>query len=162
VPHALVAAILSLALAGASARAGEAQHEPKGDEGAELVRQLRAIIEAQRQIEAALPNILHPPCDHTFQPDPLIADAPAVVLRKGESATVRHAINWREFPDDKLRVAIASSDKSLRVPAELSLDFEEHQFRFEYAITAGDKTGEFIVTLTPAAGKVVTVKVIVQ
>jgi hypothetical protein len=57
---------------------------------------------------------------------------------------------------------VTASDPSLSVPATLKLDFEKHQFRFEYEVKAGQKTGEFTVTLTPAAGEPVTAKVTVK
>ena len=57
---------------------------------------------------------------------------------------------------------MSASDASLVVPEKLVLEFEKHQFRFEYEIKAGDKAGEFTVTLTPAPGNRVEVRVIVE
>jgi hypothetical protein len=75
---------------------------------------------------------------------------------------VRHTIKWGQYAEDELEVKVTASDPSLSVPATLTLDFEKHQFRFEYEVKAGQKTGEFTVTLTPNVGEPVTVKVIVK
>jgi hypothetical protein len=77
-------------------------------------------------------------------------------------AVVRHKIEWRQYKEDDLEVTITASDPSLMVPATLKLEFEKHQFRFEYEVRAGEKEGEFTITLTPTAGKPVVVKVTVR
>ncbi|MBN9118238.1 MAG: hypothetical protein J0I06_03600 [Planctomycetes bacterium] len=85
-----------------------------------------------------------------------------VVLGKGDRVTLRHRIEWRQYEADELEVTVTASDPSLTVPATLKLDFEKHQFRFEYEVKAGESAGEFTVTLTPAVGKPVTVQVTVK
>jgi hypothetical protein len=87
---------------------------------------------------------------------------PAITLARSGRITVRHAIEWRQYAADELTVKLTASDPSITVPAELKLDFERHQFRFEYEIKAGAKEGTFKVTLTPAVGEPVEVQVIVK
>jgi hypothetical protein len=127
-----------------------------------LQRLLTEIIETQRQMSGGIRT--HPP-DHHPPPrlvDPHIGESKAVILTKGGTATVRHTIEWRQYEKDELEVIMTASDTSLVVPDKLVLEFEKHQFRFEYQVKAGEKTGEFTITLTPAAGKPVMVQVIVK
>ena len=85
-----------------------------------------------------------------------------VTLDRSGRTVVRHTISWHQYAEDELEVKVTASDPSLTVPATLKLDFEKHQFRFEYEVRAGQKTGEFTVTLSPAVGNPVTVAVIVK
>jgi hypothetical protein len=94
--------------------------------------------------------------------EPQIGAVPAVTLDRGGRAVVRHTIAWHQYAEDELEVKVTASDPSLTVPATLKLDFDKHQLRFEYEVKAGQKTGEFTVTLTPAAGKAMMVKVVVK
>ena len=61
-----------------------------------------------------------------------------------------------------MQVKVTASDPSITVPPELTLNFERHEYRFEYEIKAGTKDGTFKITLTPAVGKPVEVQVIVK
>ena len=87
---------------------------------------------------------------------------PAITLDRSGRTVVRHTISWHQYAEDDLEVKVTASDPSLTVPAKLTLDFEKHQFRFEYEVKAGQKTGEFTVTLAPAVGAPVAVKVTVK
>jgi hypothetical protein len=94
--------------------------------------------------------------------DPFLGPTGVVSLKPGGSAKVEHKIEWRQFDSDDLTVKLTASDPSITVPAELKLNFERHQFRFDYEIKAGAKKGTFKVALTPAVGKPVEVQVIVD
>jgi hypothetical protein len=93
---------------------------------------------------------------------PTISGVDEVAIAVGRSVVIQHRISWNQYPGDDMRVRVTSSDPSLVVPKELVLDFDKHQFKFEYEIKAGDKAGTFTVTLTPAAGKAVEVRVTVK
>lgn len=94
--------------------------------------------------------------------DPWLGEVATVVLKKGERATITQSIAWNSYPEDDLPVWFRANDESLIVPDKVTLNFERHQFRFQYEIKAGGKTGEFTVTVTPTPGKAVEVKVVVK
>jgi hypothetical protein len=93
--------------------------------------------------------------------EPSIGEVPLVVVEKGKSVTVRHAIRWRQYPGDTVRVALVASAAGLTFPAELTLDFEKHSLEFEYEIT-GVAVGEYTIVLTPVVGQPVKVSVSVK
>lgn len=172
-----LAALASLLLVGGFATAGErshahdATHEGDRDRFSTVAKPrlqslLAAIIEKQRAVGEGIPHLPRPP--HAPLPrEPRIGDGAVIVLAKGGTATVKHTIDWRAYVgpkgrEDELDVTLTASDASLKVPEKLTLEFERHQFRFEYEVKAGEKTGEFTITLTPTAGKPVAVKVIVK
>jgi hypothetical protein len=126
-----------------------------------LVLSMRKIHTQQAEIGRGILSIPRVP-PLPLNEDPVIGAVEPVILRKGDKATLQHTIGWGQYPNDELVVKVTASDASLTVPATLKLDFEKHQFRFEYEIRAGEKTGEFTVTLTPAAGNSVVVKVTVK
>jgi hypothetical protein len=92
----------------------------------------------------------------------VIQSVPAITLARSGRAVVQHAISWGQYPYDELVVKLSTSDNALTVPTEVVLNYDKHQFQFEYEIRAGDKAGEFTVTLTPAKGKAVKVQVVVK
>jgi hypothetical protein len=98
---------------------------------------------------------------------PKLGELGVVSLSKGESKKLQHTIAWRKYEgpkgkEDELQVKVSASDPSLMVPPELTLTFEKNQFRFDYEIKAGQKAGDFTMTVTPAVGKAVTVQVSVK
>jgi hypothetical protein len=144
--------------------AHETERDLNGDgEAAKLQQLLEEIIKRQKQVRE---GILNDPNRHPHPPrsprEPTIGETPVVVLKKGESATVSHTIRWNQYKFDDLEVTVTTSDRSLVVPEKLALNFESHQFRFQYEIKAGEKDGEFTVTLTPTVGNIVVVKVLVK
>ncbi len=94
--------------------------------------------------------------------EPTFGAVGVVSLTKGETKKVQHTIAWNQYKEDEIVVKVTASDPSVKVPAELKLDFERNQFRFEYEIKAGDKAGDFTVTLTPAVGAPIQVQVSVK
>ena len=123
----------------------------------ERQRRIAADVEAQRRIWEIEVN----------SKDPKIGEAGAQSLTKGEAKKIQHAIQWRQYvgpkgKEDELQVKVTASDPSITVPPELTLNFERHEFRFEYEIKAGTKDGTFKITLMPAVGKPVEVQVIVK
>ena len=123
---------------------------------------LAEIIERQQGLIANAHPGHHGNGRYAPQREPLLGEVATVVIPKGGYETVPHTISWRQYEDDDLTVTVSASDASLVVPERLDLNFEKHQFRFQYEIRAGDKTGAFTVTLTPTVGKPVTVQVIVK
>lgn len=71
-------------------------------------------------------------------------------------------IQWLQYDKDDLIVKLTSSDQSIVVPVELKLNFDKNPNDFEYEVRAGNKEGEYTITLTPEVGKKVEVKVIVK
>ncbi len=94
--------------------------------------------------------------------EPTVGGMSEIVLAKGQSRIIQHRIGWNQYADDTMRLEFRSTGASIRVPNQITLDFEKHQFRFEYEIKAGEKTGEFVVTLVPAVGELIEIKVIVK
>ncbi|MBN9118239.1 MAG: hypothetical protein J0I06_03605, partial [Planctomycetes bacterium] len=135
---------------------GEAQSKEK------LRKELIAIKEAQARIRKEIQEMYDDWLRRVNSPEPHLGPTGVVSLKPGGSARVSHAIEWRQYKEDDLAVKVTASDPSIVVPAELKLNFERHQFRFDYEIKAGAKKGTFKVTLTPAVGKPVEVQVIVD
>jgi hypothetical protein len=129
---------------------------------ARLIGLLKEIRERQLRIRRELSAICEDRVPPTIPKDPWIGTVEPVVLEKRGRVIVTHKLEWRQYPEDELEVKVTASDPSLTVPATLKLDFEKHQFRFEYEVKAGDTAGEFTVTVTPAVGKPVSVKVSVK
>ena len=95
-------------------------------------------------------------------PEPTIGEAGALSLTKGEAKKIQHTIHWNQYKEDDLVVKVTASDSSIMVTPTMTLNFEKHQFRFEYEIKAGNKDGTFKITLTPAMGPPVEVQVTVK
>ena len=127
-----------------------------------LAGQLSQIIERQEQVRRDLTRRYEEAQKRFKLPYPTIDPAGPVFLTKGESKKVRHAIGWNQSKDDDLTVKVTASDPSIVVPAELKLNFEANNLDFQYEIRAGQKEGEFVVTLTPPAGDPVKVQVTVK
>jgi hypothetical protein len=123
---------------------------------------LMSVVERQYAIFIALQE--RPPCP---PPDPVrektveIGEVPRVEAKRGEAIRVRHALRWRNYPEDTLKVKMSASSKDLLVPAEITLNFETHTLDFEYHIR-GTAAGTYTITLTPAVGKPVKVTVLVK
>ena len=167
-----LATILTLALAGGQLSAGEGVgfwtrlandvHDANAPDAqlARLRRMLEELIERQSRLSGEFKPITpphQPPPKH-----PRLGRTSEVVLKKGCSVTVAHTIAWNHYPEDELDVTLTASDASLVVPGKLVLNFERHPFRFSHEIKAGERAGEFTVTLHPAKGKAVEVKVTVR
>ena len=90
---------------------------------------------------------------------PAVRPAGPLVLGKGETKKVKHAVDWKLYDKDDLVVRLTAPD-ALTVPAELKLSADRNDF--EYDVTAGQAAGEFTVTLTPAVGRPVAVRVTVR
>jgi hypothetical protein len=93
--------------------------------------------------------------------EPRIGELPLIVAEKGKPVRVRQAIQWRQHPGDTLKVTLVSSAAELVVPAELTLEFEEHSLDFEYEIR-GLAVGDYTIVLVPAVGREVKVRVSVR
>ncbi len=127
-----------------------------------LIATVREIRDRQEKIRTDIDKLFWAYVPPVLEKDPVIGAAEPIVLEKQGTATVKHTIGWNQYKEDEIVVKVTASDSSLTVPAALKLDFEKHQFRFEYELKGGNKAGEFTVTLTPAAGKSVVVKVSVK
>lgn len=100
--------------------------------------------------------------DKLNSPTPTIGPVGALALSKGEAKKVQHKISWNQYKEDDLVVKVTASDPALTVPGELKLNYETHQFAFEYEVKAGAREGTYKVTLAPAVGKPVEVLVVVK
>ncbi len=136
---------------------GEAQSQER------LKNQLKSILEKQDRISLALMKKLREDEDERTKETPKLGDLGQLFLSKGETKKVKQAIAWRQYKADDVAVKLTVSDPAgLTVPAELKLDFERNQFDFEYEVRAGAKEGDYTITLTPAAGDKVEIKVTVK
>ncbi|QJW93529.1 hypothetical protein [Frigoriglobus tundricola] len=127
-----------------------------------LKRDLVAIKEQQQRIDNEIRK-MEDEWRHTLNdPNPKIGEVGVLSLAKGETKKVRHSIAWNQYKEDDLVVKLKASDPSVTVAPQITLNFEKDQFYFEYEIKAGNKEGTHTVTVTPAAGKPVEVKLIVN
>lgn len=159
----------------------EAQFAAANAELDQLTRELKAIIEAigeqlsidkfrnqlqdlinkQREVTVGLKRIYDLYQIRQFLPS--IATSPAITLNKGEKKAMKHAINWKVYDKDDLKVKIASTPGSeVTVPAEVVIPNDGVVNSVDYEITAGQQAGKFEVTLTPVVGEPVVVEVIVK
>ncbi len=128
-----------------------------------LIRELAALIERRERIRAELLKWRAELEADQFAKEPAIGPVGAVFLAKGETRRLQHTIRWRQYEEDELIVRLSSSNPAaVQVPPTLKLNFEQHQTDFSYEVRAGTLEGEFEITLTPQAGKPVTVKVTVK
>jgi hypothetical protein len=124
---------------------------------------LRDILGTQRQVGRKLNELFIEYQNRLLADTPEIAPVGPVFLAKGETKKIKHSIRWRQYKGDTLAVKVTSSDPAaVIVPAELKLDYEKNDLSFEYEIRSGTKEGEYTVTLTPAVGDKVEVRVTVK
>lgn len=136
---------------------GEAQNKDK------LRKDLLALIESQERIRLEVINWERELNKILTSEEPAISPMGLVFLAKGESKKITHKLAWRQYKKDDLNVKITVSDPAgVTVPAELKLNFENHQFEFTYEIRGGTKDGEFTVTVMPEVGNKVEYKVTVK
>src|SRR5262249_3565857 len=104
-----------------------------------------------------------------FSKFPTFGDVGVLTFSKGETKTISQTISWNKYDSDDINVKVAVYDlnnnlvaDAITAPAELKLNFEKHQFRFEYQLKALNKEGTFKLRLTPAAGPPREFQVIVK
>jgi hypothetical protein len=135
----------------------------EGESYERVKREVNALVEQQRRVKEELRKWEIFISGVTLQDTPEIAPVGAVFLAKGESQKIKHTIRWRQYKEDNLIVKVTSSDPTgVIVPEELKLDFEKNDLSFDYEIRAANKAGDYTITLTPAVGKKVEMKVTVK
>lgn len=127
-----------------------------------LLGTLREIKQRQEMIRGQIKADFDARVPALLAKEPVLRPAEPLVLERRGKVVVTQQLEWGQYEKDDLEVKVIASDPSLTVPATLKLEFEKHTFRFEYEVKAGEKAGDFTITLTPAAGKPVTVKVTVK
>jgi hypothetical protein len=127
-----------------------------------LRRDLRALVDKQKRLSAEVDAYRRKLEGELSKETPTIGAVGALALNKGETRKVSQTIQWNKYPKDDVVVKVTASDPSIVVPAELKLDFEKNQFRFEYEVKAGAKEGTFKITVTPAVGDAVEFPVVVK
>lgn len=100
-------------------------------------------------------------------PNPRLQPVGQVLLAKGQSKTVKQKVAWRQYAKPDLTIALSSSDPdgvtvTGQVKLKLPDDPEILESEFEFEVKAGQKLGDFIVTLKPSAGDPVQIMVKVQ
>lgn len=100
---------------------------------------------------------------------PTFGEVGILSLAKGESKPVAQTIQWNQYPSDDIVVKFAAFDANnnpvadaLTVPAEMKLNFEQHQLRFTYEVKALNREGTFKIRLAPAVGPPKEIQVIVK
>ena len=119
---------------------------------------IQAILKRQQDVRLSLKELDEDLKGKLFKPD--VRPAGPVALGKGESKKVKHAIDWKLYDKDDLVIRFLASDPSLKVPTEVKIPAD--QLDFEYEVTAGQKAGDFTVTVMPVVGKPVVVRVSVK
>ena len=128
-----------------------------------LRREFNFLVEQQRRVKSELSKWHSIWVTQWTKDTPEIFPVGQVFLVKGESKKIQHTIKWRQYKEDNLTVKLESSDQTaVIVPPELKLDFEKNDLNFDYEIRAGNKVGDFTVTLAPAVGSKVEIKVTVR
>ncbi len=135
---------------------GEAQSKER------LRKLLASLIESQQRVTVELKGWQRQLEGEIEKKEPALTVPGPVFLAKGETKKIKLGIRWLQFEKDDLKLKVVSSDPSIVVPAELSLNFEKNQLDYELELRAGNKEGEFIVTVTPEVGKPIELKVTVK
>ncbi len=107
--------------------------------------------------------------DMSKLPYPTFGDVGVLTFSKGEMKPITQKITWNQYKADDIGVKFEVYDLNKNlvqdafvVPAELKLNFEQHQFQFEYQLKALNKEGTFKLRLIPALGPPVEYQVIVK
>ena len=120
---------------------------------------LRRIIENQRVVSDALVRVIQGRREQLNAP--VIQSVPTVMLERGATLKVTHAVDWKFFTNGELKIRLeASVGSELSVPAELIV--KDDRDNFDWILTAGRKPGSFTVTLRPSVGPAVVVAVVVK
>jgi hypothetical protein len=128
-----------------------------------LVKEFEKLVESADLQRSLLTRWRETGEGRLLSKDPILGPLGQQLLIKGETKKFRHAIDWRQYEEDKLVVKVAVSDAEGLVAAEeIALDFEKNQTHFEYEVRAMKKAGDFTVTLTPEVGKPIKVRVTVK
>ncbi len=140
-----------------------------GESHAAVKNALTVIQQNQERIKKQIRDQEEAFAKRIGQPFPTINAVAGLSVSKGQTAIVQHRIDWNQFQGDTMKVGLTVVDATgmpagdaLVVPAEIIVDFEKHQFRFDYAVKAGSKPGTYKITLKPAAGPTIDVQVKVE
>lgn len=130
-----------------------------------LVAMARQIIEQRNRIKTEMQAWRLRVEEGLSKKEPEILALGPQFLGKGETKRIRQGLNWRLFDKDDLTVRIATSDaEGVTAPAMVRLNFEDVSLTnaFEYEVRAGNKVGDFVLTLTPEVGEPVRVMIQVK
>ncbi|MCI0700176.1 MAG: hypothetical protein L0241_03715 [Planctomycetia bacterium] len=127
-----------------------------------LKQQLLTLLANQKRVKEQIDKMYEDYLIRLSGKEPIIGAVGAQFLAKGETKKIRHNIEWLQYPSDNLTIKVTASDPSVVVPGEMKLDYEKNDVFFEYEIKAGNKEGDFKITVTPAVGKPVEVLVTVK
>ena len=119
---------------------------------------ITAIIKRQEEVQKSLKQLDEDIKGALFKPD--VRPAGPFAFSKGETKKIKQAIDWKLYDKDDLVIRFLSSEESLKVPAEVKVLAD--QLDFEYEVTAGQKAGDFMITVMPVVGKPVTVRISVK
>jgi hypothetical protein len=119
--------------------------------------QLNTIISGQVRIGRFIQTLQRDAVNRALLPDVQPAE---ITLAKKAKGKVKHRIDWNFFTDT-LKVNLAApAAGGIKVPDSVVVGNDKDDL--EYEVEAGDVAGEFIVVVTPAAGKPTQLKVIVK
>jgi hypothetical protein len=128
-----------------------------------VVKEIEKIVESMERLRAELQRWERVGGEKLTGKDPEFGPLGQQLLLKGESKMFRHTVTWNQYEEDNLAVKVAVSDpEGLVVAEQLTLNFEKNQTHFDYEVRALKKPGEYTITLTPAVGKPIQVKVTVK
>lgn len=130
-----------------------------------LVAMARQVIEQRKRIREELQSWRLRVEENLTKKEPELLPLGPVFLAKGETKRLRQGLNWRLFDKDDLTIRLAVSDpEGVTAPPMLRLGFEDVSLTnaFEYEVRAGNKVGDFVITLTPEVGDPVRVTIQVK
>ncbi|HEX4607143.1 MAG TPA: hypothetical protein VH092_02975 [Urbifossiella sp.] len=126
---------------------------------------LASVIEQRKRIRDEMRDWRERVERDLTKKEPELLPLGPIFLTKGETKRFRQGLNWRLFDKDDLTIRAAVNDaEGLTVPPMIRLSFEDVSLTnaFEYEVRAGNKVGDFIITLTPEVGDPVQVRVQVK
>ncbi|HET6573561.1 MAG TPA: hypothetical protein VFG68_08165 [Fimbriiglobus sp.] len=120
---------------------------------------LQKIIKDQKLVAEAVRRLRDHAITSLFAPK--VLPVGPVVLARGETKAIIHAVEWNVFEGDGIKVRVEPQPGSaITGPGEVTVSADRNDFRYE--LTAGDKPGEYTVRLIPSVGEPIEVKVTVK
>ncbi|CAN5220702.1 hypothetical protein BH11PLA2_BH11PLA2_03050 [soil metagenome] len=91
---------------------------------------------------------------------PELVAVPPVELNKGESKSIKQAINWKAYTGGAVKLSITGPGDAVKHPAEVVIPDDKDDV--EIKLTAGQMPGEYKLKITPSVGPAIEVIVRVK
>ena len=120
-------------------------------------KDLQDLIEAQKRIAENLVAIVGEELKRIQSP--AIASNKPITIPVGQTATVKHAIDWKLYAQGELVVFLETpADSGLKLPKDVTVKDDKNEFSYD---VTGMKPGNYILKVKPFVGNTVEQQIIV-